>query len=70
VKGSGRTKVLSQNLPGGTEENYKKLSQDSRSPGLDFNPGTCEYEAQVLTTRQLCSVLEFYRVNIRSRIKF
>jgi hypothetical protein len=29
----------------------KNLSQDSRSPGQDFNPGFPEYKAGVLTNR-------------------
>jgi hypothetical protein len=29
----------------------KNLSQDSRCPGRDFNPGPPEYEAGVLITR-------------------
>jgi hypothetical protein len=42
-KGLGRKwywlniKILTQNSPGGSEEN---LSQDIRSPGRDLNPGT------------------------------
>lgn len=35
-------KVLSQHLPGGTEED---CSQDSPSPVQDLNPGVPEYEA-------------------------
>jgi hypothetical protein len=41
-------KVLSQNLPGQTEES----SLDNRSPGRHLNPGPPEYEAGLLTTRQ------------------
>jgi hypothetical protein len=44
-------KVLSWRLPGGTEENHKKLSQISWSLGRDLNLGPPEYEAGVLTTR-------------------
>jgi hypothetical protein len=44
-------KVLFWNLPGGTQENSKNLSQDSRSPGQDLNPGPPEYGAGVLTTQ-------------------
>jgi hypothetical protein len=32
-------------------ENHENLSQDSLSTGRDLNPGTPEYEAEVLTTR-------------------
>jgi hypothetical protein len=32
-------KVHSQHLPASTEENHENLSQNSRSPGLDLNPG-------------------------------
>jgi hypothetical protein len=38
-------KILSQNLPGGTEKN---LSQDSRYPSRDLNPESPEYEAGAL----------------------
>jgi hypothetical protein len=30
--------VLNRYLTGGTEENHKTLSRDSRSPGRDLNP--------------------------------
>jgi len=36
-------------LPGGTEENHKNLSEDSRSPGRDLNSGPPEYETRVST---------------------
>jgi hypothetical protein len=35
----------------------KILSQDSRSPGRDFNPGPPEYKVGALTTRSRLSVL-------------
>jgi len=35
-------KVLSQHLPGQTEENLEILSQDSRSHGQDTNSGLPE----------------------------
>jgi hypothetical protein len=38
-------KVLSQHLPGGTEENHRNLIQGSWSPGLDLNPRPPKYEA-------------------------
>jgi hypothetical protein len=41
-------KVLSRNLPAGTEENH---GQDVRFPGQDLNQGPSDYEAIVLTTR-------------------
>jgi hypothetical protein len=39
-------KVLSHHLSGETEINQKMLSQDSKSPGQDLNPGLFEYEAE------------------------
>jgi hypothetical protein len=36
--------VLSQNLPGMTEESMKTLSQDSQSMGQDSNMGPLKYE--------------------------
>jgi hypothetical protein len=36
--------------PGGTEENYENLSQDSRFPVPDLSPEPPEYETGVLTT--------------------
>jgi hypothetical protein len=56
-KGFGRKqvwpsfKVLSQYLPGWTEENHKNLSQDSQSRGQDTNVGPPEYESGVLITQ-------------------
>jgi hypothetical protein len=41
-------KVLSRNLPGGTEEKHENLSQDSWPPSRDLNPGPPEYEAGVV----------------------
>jgi hypothetical protein len=52
----GQFKILSQHLPGGTEENTKTLSQDSRPPGLVSMSETPEYETGVLTTRARHSV--------------
>jgi hypothetical protein len=38
-------KVLPQHFPVGSENNHQKnLSQDSRSPSRDLNPGPPEYE--------------------------
>jgi hypothetical protein len=48
--------VLSRHLPGRTEGNHENLSQDSRSPGRDLNPGCPEYEG-VLTAWPWRSVL-------------
>jgi hypothetical protein len=45
-------KVLSQQLPGETEENRRNLSQDSRSSGPFLNPGRLEYKAGVRTTHR------------------
>jgi hypothetical protein len=42
------------------------LSKDSWSPGQDLNPGPSEYEAGVLTTRQLRS---FYNVTETDSVK-
>jgi hypothetical protein len=42
-------RTLYQHLPEGTEEKHEK-PQDSRSPGLDLNPGPPKYEAWLLTT--------------------
>jgi hypothetical protein len=56
MEGSGPSiKLLSPNLPGGTEENHKKVT-DYPVSGTNFNPGTNEYEAGVPTTRQQHSV--------------
>jgi hypothetical protein len=46
---------LSRQLPGGTEENNKNLSQDSRFPGQDLNSGPSEYVG-MLTTQPRRSV--------------
>jgi len=35
----------------GLEKTTKNLSQNSRSPGQDLNPGPFQYEAGVLSTR-------------------
>jgi hypothetical protein len=40
----------------GLRKTMKNLSQDSRSPGRDLNPGHPEYEAGVLTIRYLMNV--------------
>jgi hypothetical protein len=40
----------------GLRKTTKNLSQDSRSPGRDLDPGPPEYEAGVLTTRPLVLV--------------
>jgi hypothetical protein len=49
-------KVISQHSLGGTEENHKSLSQDSRFPGRDLNSVSPEYEAGVLTSQPRCLV--------------
>jgi hypothetical protein len=41
----------------GLRKTVKHLSQDSRSPGWNLNTGSPEYEAEVLTTRPLRSVI-------------
>jgi hypothetical protein len=40
--------VLSLHLPGQTEKTTKHFSQDSLSPGRDFNSGPPKYESGVL----------------------
>jgi hypothetical protein len=40
----------------GLMKTTKDLSQDSRFPGRDLNPGPPEYEAVVLTTQPRCSM--------------
>jgi hypothetical protein len=61
-KGCGRKqsrsnfKVLSRHLPGGLRKTTNNFSQDSRSPGRNFNPGPPGREAGVLTTRPRRSV--------------
>jgi hypothetical protein len=52
-------KALFWHLPGGIEENHKKLSQDSRYPGQHLNPIHPAYEAGVITTRPRRSVTKF-----------
>jgi hypothetical protein len=47
-------KALSWHFSGGTEENDETISQDSRFPGRDFNPGLPRYTAGLLITRPLC----------------
>jgi hypothetical protein len=49
-------KVLSRNLPGGTEGNMINLSQVRRYPSQDLNPGPLEYEAGLLTTQSRSSL--------------
>jgi len=49
-------KVLSQHLPGETEENHENLSHDSRSQDRDLNQGPPEYEA--CDVASACTVLD------------
>jgi hypothetical protein len=42
-------KALSQNLSGTTEEKHE-MSYHTRSSGTDSNPGSIEYEREVLNT--------------------
>jgi hypothetical protein len=55
------------NYPGICMERLRKaskyLSQDSRSPGQDLNPGTSKYEAGVLITRPRRLVINLWRTN-------
>jgi hypothetical protein len=50
LKGSDRAlmKVLSQDLPGGTEEIMKDFSQDIQCPGQCLNRAPPEYESRAL----------------------
>jgi hypothetical protein len=67
-KGSGRKwswpnlKYYPYNCLEGLRKTMKNLSQDSRSPGQDLNPGHPEYEAGVLTIQPRCSVTQYYVV--------
>jgi hypothetical protein len=58
--GRKRSWTNSRYYPGicleGLRKTMKNLSQDSRSPGRDLNPGPLEYEAGVVTTRPRRSV--------------
>jgi hypothetical protein len=58
VEGSGRGLILRYypSICLGSEKTHENLSQDSQSPGRDFNPGPPEYEAGVLTARTRRSV--------------
>jgi hypothetical protein len=38
-------KIISRNVPGGTEKNHKNLGQKSRFLGRGLKPGLSEYEA-------------------------
>jgi hypothetical protein len=51
-------KVLSQKLPGGTEETYEIFSQDCRSARRHLKPGRPEYDAEVLTTQPRRSIVK------------
>jgi hypothetical protein len=42
--------ILSQHLPGGTEEHNIKTSENSRSLGQYLNLGLPKYKAEILTT--------------------
>jgi hypothetical protein len=59
AKGSSRDliKVLSRHSSGETKENHEKISQDSRSPGLDLNLEPTKYEAAMLTARLRRSII-------------
>jgi hypothetical protein len=45
-----KLKVLSRQLPRGSEKTTKSFSQDSRYESQDLNPEPSEYEAEELTT--------------------
>jgi hypothetical protein len=40
-----------RNLPKGIEENRKYLTQDSKYPDSEYNPGATEYETRMLNTQ-------------------
>jgi hypothetical protein len=42
--------ALFRHTGGGTAEHYKKLRQDSWSPGRDLRAGQPEFEARLLTS--------------------
>jgi hypothetical protein len=48
----GLTKVLSQNVPGGTEEDHENLGQDNRCLYRVSNESLQEYESGALPLRQ------------------
>jgi hypothetical protein len=58
-EGSGRG-LISRHYPRiyleGLKKTTKSLSQDTRSPSRNLNPGPPEYEAGVLTTRPQGSI--------------
>jgi hypothetical protein len=69
--------VQARHLTGGTEKNHENLSNDSPSPGRDFNPGSPEYEAGVLTAGRRRSLktcgfeydlLQVYRISLHEDI--
>jgi hypothetical protein len=44
--------VLFEKLPGGTEDDYRYLSQDSQYPGSDSNRGPPKYKYRALPLDQ------------------
>jgi hypothetical protein len=59
VEGSGRGlfSILFRHCLEGLSKTTKNLSQDSRSPGRDWNAGPSEYESGILSTQPcLCTV--------------
>jgi len=55
VEGSVRGPYTILAFVGGLRETIKDLSLDSQSPGRESNPGSLEYEAEVLNTQLLRS---------------
>jgi hypothetical protein len=49
----GLITLVSQNLPGGTEQNHEKLSQDSRCPIRDSNRSPIECKSTALPVPDL-----------------
>jgi hypothetical protein len=59
-------KVLTRDLPRGTEDN-QKTPNDIRSPGRDLNSGPPEYE-EVLTTQSRRSVALHIHIQLRAPV--
>jgi hypothetical protein len=61
LEGSGRglLELLSRYLPGGIEENFRKLRQDSRCPGRDSNRAHPKYKSMALPLDQTVLYLPY-----------
>jgi hypothetical protein len=51
-------KLLSENLPGGAEDNREKPREDSRCAGRDWNQPPPEYKSTVLVLHQLLGFMD------------